>query len=95
MTGSIWVLIVVPIAAMIALAGWLAMVYYAEAHPEWKAHRVAAEPGSTGTTAYADSHRQIARRGVTTVVKHGEEAAEPGVYPGSGQVPAQKPQRAA
>jgi hypothetical protein len=36
MTGSFWVAIVTPIVALAALGCWLAMVYWAAAHPEWK-----------------------------------------------------------
>jgi hypothetical protein len=38
MTGSFWVSIVTPIVALAALGCWLAMVYWAAAHPEWKTH---------------------------------------------------------
>jgi hypothetical protein len=43
MTGSFLVLIIVPIVALIALAAWLGMVFWADAHPGWRAH--AAAPG--------------------------------------------------
>ena len=43
MTGSNLVLIVVPIVMLVALGAWLALVYWAGEHPEWKAHRPARE----------------------------------------------------
>ena len=44
MTGSFLVPTVTPIVAVIALACWLGMIFWADAHPRWKAHNVA--PGS-------------------------------------------------
>jgi hypothetical protein len=49
MTGSFLVPIVVPIVAFIALTAWLGMVFWADAHPGWKAH--AAAPGPEVTAA--------------------------------------------
>lgn len=37
MTGSFLVPIITPIVALIALAVWLGIVYWADAHPGWKA----------------------------------------------------------
>ena len=49
MTGSNLIPIVVPIVMVIVLAVWLAMVFHADAHPEWKSHRAQpAEPGAGG-----------------------------------------------
>lgn len=47
MTGSFLVPIIVPIAAFIALAAWLGMVFWADAHPGWKAHAAAPSPEVT------------------------------------------------
>jgi hypothetical protein len=41
MTGSFLVLIITPIVAVIALAFWLGMVFWADAHPGWKARSTA------------------------------------------------------
>jgi len=41
MTGSFLVPIVTPIVAVILLACWLGMVFWAASHPEWKTHRAA------------------------------------------------------
>ncbi len=51
MTGSFLVPIVVPIVAVVVLAVWISLVFWADAHPGWKAHGAA--PGSevTGTRA--------------------------------------------
>ncbi len=49
MTGSFLVPIIVPIVAFFALAAWLGMVFWADAHPGWKAH--AAASGHEGTAA--------------------------------------------
>lgn len=49
MTGSSLAPIIVPIVAFIALAAWLGMVFWADAHPEWKPH--AAIPGPEITSA--------------------------------------------
>ena len=50
MTGSFLVPIVTPIVALIALACWLGMVYWADAHPGWKASRAARGPEITSET---------------------------------------------
>lgn len=49
MTGSILVSIIVPIVAVLALAAWLGMVFWADAHPGWKSHAAAPGPEVTGT----------------------------------------------
>jgi hypothetical protein len=36
MTGSLLAHIVIPVVTVLALAAWLAMVFYADAHPRWK-----------------------------------------------------------
>jgi hypothetical protein len=54
MTGSFLVPIITPIVAVIALAFWLGMIFWAEGHPGWKAHPAAHEsrfPGETLTLA--------------------------------------------
>lgn len=44
MTGSFLVPIIVPIVAIITLAAWLGMVYWADANPGWKARSVVRDP---------------------------------------------------
>jgi len=54
MTGSLLVAVITPIAAFIAMACWLGMVFWAESHPGWQAHHVADEsqfPGESITLA--------------------------------------------
>ena len=54
MAGSLMVAIVTPIVAIIALACWLGMVFWAEGHPGWKTHQAAQEsqfPGESLTLA--------------------------------------------
>ena len=57
MTGSGLSLIVIPIVAMISLAAWLIMVYYADSHPLWKADHPAPEPEKAGPPALASPRR--------------------------------------
>ncbi len=40
MTGSLLVLIITPIVALSLLACWLGMVFWADAHPDWKTRAV-------------------------------------------------------
>jgi hypothetical protein len=47
MTGSSLVPIVTPIVALITLAFWLGLIYWADAHPGWKASRAARGPEIT------------------------------------------------
>jgi hypothetical protein len=46
MTGSTLGVIFIPIVALLSLAGWLGMVYYAAAHPANRARRGAPPPQS-------------------------------------------------
>ena len=57
MTGSGLSLIVIPIVAMISLAVWLIMVYYANSHPLWKADHPPPEPENPGAPALASPRR--------------------------------------
>jgi hypothetical protein len=36
MTGSLLVVIITPIAALFSLGCWLGMIFWADAHPQWK-----------------------------------------------------------
>jgi hypothetical protein len=54
MTGSFLVSVVTPVVAILALACWLGMVFWAEGHPQWKTRRAAREtqfPGESVTLA--------------------------------------------
>lgn len=48
MTGSFLVLIVTPIVAIIALACWMGLVFWADAHPRWTARSAAPGTQSPG-----------------------------------------------
>jgi hypothetical protein len=39
MTGSTTAAVVIPIVAFLLLIIWLSMVYYADSHPQWRAHQ--------------------------------------------------------
>lgn len=47
MIGSYLVPIVVPIVAFVAMAVWLGIVFWADAHPQWKSHAVVSGPKLT------------------------------------------------
>jgi hypothetical protein len=54
MTGSSLVAIITPIVALIGLAFWLGMIFWAEGRPGWKTHNPAQEsqfPGESITLA--------------------------------------------
>lgn len=95
MTGSFWVPIVVPIVAMITLATWFAAVFYADAHPRWKAHGTAPAAGVTGTTVRADAREQVVQRNVRTVARLEEDAKVLSVHDGSARAQSTPPRRAA
>jgi hypothetical protein len=94
MTGSFWAPIVIPVVVVIALAAWLVMVYYADAHPGWKAHGAASHPGSTGMTA-ADARKQIMQPEVTSVAIRGANAAKPDDHDGGVREPSLPSRRVA
>jgi hypothetical protein len=64
MDGSNADLIIIPIVAVILLAGWLVAVFHAASHPQWKAQRTAAT-GKIGNMPLADdapaepAHRKV------------------------------------
>ena len=63
MTGSFLGPIITPIVAVIALACWLGMIFWAEGHPGWKAHHAAHEsqfPGESLTLASDLHHDELA-----------------------------------
>lgn len=52
MTGSALAPIIIPIVAIVALAVWLTLVFYAEAHPSWHAGQgTASGPGPASPDA--------------------------------------------
>ena len=78
MTGSSLTPFVVPIVGMVCLAALLAIVYYADSHPEWK--HAGQEPG----------HRPVGPARSTAVISGegtGQLSGEPGQVAGEpGQV---------
>ncbi len=58
MTGSALVPVFIPVV-LVALAGWLALVYYAAAHPGYRTRKTVSEPGA----AHADAAAEAARPG--------------------------------
>jgi hypothetical protein len=95
MTGSTLLFVLLPIVVVIALAGWLAMMYYADAHPGWKAHTVAPGLGVTGTVPQAEAGQQLARRGVSTVARRDADADAAGAREAGPQAPAAPHRRVA
>jgi len=55
MTGSALAPIVIPIVVVIALAWWLAMIFYADAHPGHVRHGAASGPATTAGDEHAQS----------------------------------------
>jgi hypothetical protein len=64
MDGSTADLIVIPIVAMILLAGWLVAVFHAASHPQWKAQRTAATGKIASTPLAAAAPAEPAHRKV-------------------------------
>jgi hypothetical protein len=95
MTGSSLVPVIVPIVAVLAMAVWLGLVFYAAAHPRWKRYDVlpgsnAAAPGTPGEPALP------AERDLAAVTKgHSGAAAGPPAPAGQARPPAALPRRAA
>src|SRR5713101_7819101 len=71
MTGSSMAPVVIAIVIVLALTGWLGLVFWAAAHPEWKAHRAAPKV----TSLRADVSWEIAGWDGGTVAGHEEDAA--------------------
>ena len=59
MHGSTLLFIVVPIVLPAAMFGWLALVFWAAAHPEWKSHRAAASPEAQGNAVTDRAAREL------------------------------------
>jgi hypothetical protein len=95
MTGSFWAPIIIPIVTVPALAAWLALVWYAAAHPRWKAHPAASAPGATGAMLRTDTSEQAARRQVTTAARSNQGAAVHADHEEGIRVPSPPSRRAA
>jgi hypothetical protein len=83
MTGSPLVGVIVPVAGVIVLAAWLALVFYADAHPGHAARAAAAERGIASETTSGDARQRDERR-ENTSGEDGESSPEEqdGVHPG-------------
>ena len=85
-TGSSLAPYIIPIVGMVCLAALLAIVYYADSHPEWK--HAGQEPG----------HRAVGQGGSAAVISGagtGQHAGEPGQVAGEpGQLAGEPGQRA-
>ena len=57
MTGSALAPVIIPVVVIAALAAWLGMIYYADAHPGYHSRRTVSKPG----TARADTARRQVR----------------------------------
>lgn len=66
-TGSFLVPIIVPIVAVITLAAWLGIVFWADAHPRWR------EPNSTGD-AVQNKNGTFIKRVLSAVEERGSNA---------------------
>ena len=95
MTGSFWAPTIIPIVIVPALAAWLALVWYADAHPRWKAHSAVPTPSITGATVSADISRQITRGDAVTVGGRERDAEVSRVHEEGGRAPSAPLRRAA
>ena len=59
MQGLTLLFIVVPIVLPAAMFGWLGLVFWAAAHPEWKSHRAAASPAAPGPAVTARAASEL------------------------------------
>jgi hypothetical protein len=58
MTGSLLAHIIIPVVTVLALAAWLAMVFYADAHPHWKKPPRSARTGPGRRPPASAAHRR-------------------------------------
>jgi hypothetical protein len=95
MTGSALAPIIIPIVVVIALAWWLAMIFYADAHPGHVRHGAASGPATTR----GDEHGKGAppEPALTGLGASGrpQDAAVPGDSGTSKREPAEPARRAA
>jgi len=89
MTGSSLVPVIVPIVAVLAMAVWLGLVFYAAAHPGWKRHDVLPGP-ATGADADTPGGPALPAERDRAAM-----AGRPGEAPDSAPAPAGQPRPAA
>ena len=96
MTGSSLTPFVVPIVGMVCLAALLAIVYYADSHPEWKhagqepGHRPVGPASSTAVMSGAGTG-QLGGEAGQVVGESGQLGGEPGQFSGESGQPAAEP----
>ncbi len=96
MTGSSLVPVIVPIVAVLGMAVWLGLVFYAAAHPRWKRYDVLAGSASDAASGTPGVPALPAERDLAVVT--GRQGGVADRTPGrAGQVrpPAAPPRRAA
>lgn len=76
MTGSTLGLIIIPIVAVTALAAWLMLVFYADAHPAWR-RQAPSGLGRTRQAGHAPARRPD--ESMTAAQREAEDSAEPGL----------------
>ena len=95
-TGSSLTPFVVPIVGMVCLAALLAIVYYADSHPEWKragqepGHRPVGPASSTAVMSGAGTG-QLSGESGRVVGESGQFSGEPGQFSGESGQPAAEP----
>lgn len=62
MTGPNWLPIAIPIVALLVLSGWLAAVYYADAHPGWSGHIAPQQPAAGVAARQAGPPPEVPRQ---------------------------------
>jgi hypothetical protein len=92
MTGSSLVPVIVPIVAVLAMAVWLGLVFYAAAHPRWKRYDVLPGSATGADTDRPGGPARPAGRNLAAVTKGQGGRAAPA---GQARSPAAPPQRAA
>jgi len=76
MTGSLLVVIITPIAALLSLGCWLGMIFWADAHPEWKTRTAAEGPELTAAGFIVPGQEEPAElAGSTQAPSSGKQAA--------------------
>jgi hypothetical protein len=75
MVGSYLIPIIVPIVAFAAMAAWLGMVFWADAHPQWKAHAAATGPKITAAGTPSAAAGPGARQGSEITAPAGDRKA--------------------
>jgi hypothetical protein len=96
MTGSSLAPVIVPIVAVLAMAVWLGLVFYASAHPRWKRYDVLAGSAPGALSRGPGAPALPARRDLTATTGPGIGVADRArAEAGETRLPAAPPRRAA